>query len=148
MKITQPMPEEAAQIKALEEKTKDERCPICGKPMKVRRGRFGFFLGCTDYPTCKGVAKIWDKTGFKCPNCLASVERRDKPGDIVLKKSRGRGKPFYACTRYPDCTFVMNKKPESQEELDAAFKYWKENPPKPKVKKVYGKRPEAMVAEK
>jgi DNA topoisomerase I len=55
VKVTLPMPEEAAQIKALEEKTKDERCPICGKPMKVTRGRFGFFLGCTDYPKCKGV---------------------------------------------------------------------------------------------
>jgi DNA topoisomerase-1 len=130
VKVTLPMPEEAAQIKALEEKTKDERCPICGKPMKVTRGRFGFFLGCTDYPKCKGIMKIWNKTGFKCPNCLT--------GDIVEKKSRGRGKPFYACTRYPDCTFVMNKKPESEEELQAALKHWRENPPKPK--KVHSKK--------
>jgi DNA topoisomerase I len=143
VKVTLPMPEEAAQIKALEEKTKDELCPICGKPMKVRRGRFGFFLGCTDYPNCKGVSKIWNKTGFKCPNCLTAPEgsplaekvKAGGPGDVVEKKSRGRGKPFYACTRFPDCTFVMNKKPESQEELDAAYKHWKENPPKPKVKK-------------
>jgi DNA topoisomerase I len=135
VKVTLPMPEEAAQIKALEEKTKDERCPICGKPMKVTRGRFGFFLGCVDYPKCKGIMKIWNKTGFKCPNCLASSDRHDKPGDIVEKKSRGRGKPFFACTRYPDCTFVMNKKPESEEELQAALKYWIENPPKPKKEK-------------
>lgn len=135
VKVTLPLPEEAAQIKALEEKTKDERCPICGKPMKVTRGRFGFFLGCTDYPKCKGISKIWNKTGFQCPNCLESPERRDRPGDIVEKKSRGRGKPFFACTRYPDCTFVMNKKPESEEELQAAFKNWKENPPKPKKRK-------------
>jgi DNA topoisomerase-1 len=127
VKVTLPMPEEAAQIKALEEKTKDERCPICGKPMKVTRGRFGFFLGCTDYPKCKGIMKIWNKTGFKCPNC--------KIGDIVEKKSRGRGKPFFACTRYPECTFVMNKKPESEEELQAALKHWIENPPKPKTPK-------------
>ncbi len=124
VKITLPMPEEAAQIKALEEKTKDERCPICGKPMKVRRGRFGFFLGCVDYPTCKGVAKIWDKTGFKCPNC--------KIGDIVLKKSRGRGRPFYACNRWPACTFLMSKKPESEADLAEALKHWQENPPKEK----------------
>ncbi len=140
VKVTLPMPEEAAEIRALEEKTKDERCPLCGKPMKVRRGRFGFFLGCTDYPACKGVSKIWDKTGFKCPACLASPDRSEKPGDIVLKKSRGRGKPFYACTRYPDCTFVMNKKPETQEELDAAFVHWKENPPKAKPKTAARKR--------
>ncbi len=116
-KITLPLPEEAAKIKELTEKTKDERCPICGKDMKVRRGRFGFFLGCVDYPKCKGLSKIWEKTGFKCPNCSI--------GDIVLKKSRGRGKPFYACTRYPDCTFVMNKKPESDAELQEALATWK-----------------------
>jgi DNA topoisomerase-1 len=124
VKVTLPMPEEAAQIKALDEKTKDERCPICGKPMKVRRGRFGFFLGCIDYPTCKGVSKIWEKTGFKCPNC--------KIGDIVLKKSRGRGRPFYACNRWPACTFLMSKKPESEAELAEALKHWQENPPKEK----------------
>jgi DNA topoisomerase-1 len=155
VKVTLPMPEEAAQIKALEEKTQDERCPICLKPMKVRRGRFGFFLGCTDYPKCKGVAKIWDRTGFKCPNCRIKVETGEwKPdesepakntvekliGDIVLKKSRGRGKPFYACTRYPDCTFVMNKKPESEEELQAAYKHWLENPPGEKKKKRAAKK--------
>jgi DNA topoisomerase-1 len=142
VKVTLPMPEEAAQIKELEEKTKGEVCPICGKPMKVRRGRFGFFLGCVDYPTCKGISKIWNKTGFKCPNCLESPERHDKPGDIVEKKSRGRGKPFYACTRYPDCTFLMNKKPESEEELQAALTYWKENPPKPRVIK---EKPRAVL---
>ena len=124
VKVTLPMPEEAAQIKALDEKTKDERCPICGKPMKVRRGRFGFFLGCIDYPTCKGVSKIWDRTGFKCPNC--------KIGDIVLKKSRGRGRPFYACNRWPACTFLMSKKPESETDLAEALKHWQENPPKEK----------------
>lgn len=126
VKVTLPMPEEAAKIKELTEKTRDERCPLCGKPMNVRRGRFGFFLGCSDYPNCKGISKIWNKTGFKCPNC--------KIGDVVEKKSRGRGRPFYACTRYPDCTFVMNKKPESEAELAEALKHWKENPPKPKAK--------------
>ncbi len=112
------MPEEAAKIAELSEKTKGEVCPICGKPMEVKRGRFGFFLGCVDYPKCKGISKIWNKTGFKCPACLASPDRKDKPGDIVEKKSRGRGKAFFACTRFPDCTFVMNLKPESQEQLD------------------------------
>ena len=138
-KVTQPLPEEAAKIKELQEKTKGELCPICEKPMEVKRGRFGYFLGCVDYPKCKGISKIWNKTGFKCPNCLATPERRDKPGDVVEKRGRGRGKPFYACTRYPDCAFVMNKKPETQAELDEGYKYWKENPPKPKALK-YAKK--------
>ena len=138
-KVTQPLPEEAAKIKELQEKTKGELCPICGKPMEVKRGRFGYFLGCVDYPKCKGISKIWNKTGFKCPHCLATPERAEKPGDIVEKRGRGRGKPFYACTRYPDCTFVMNKKPETQAELDEGYKYWKANPPKPKTSK-YAKK--------
>jgi DNA topoisomerase I len=142
-KITQPMPEEAAQIKTLEEKTRDERCPICGKPMQVKRGRFGFFLGCSDYPKCKGISKIWNKTGFKCPHCLKSETRKDKPGDIVEKKSRGRGKPFFACTRFPDCTFVMNTKPENQQQLEEAYGNWLANPPKPK--KVWKKSVKSTV---
>ncbi len=137
-KVTLPMPEEAAKIKELEEKTRGETCPLCSKQMDVKRGRFGFFLGCPDYPKCKGISKIWNKLGFKCPNCLASAERKDKPGDVVEKKSRGRGKPFYACTRFPDCTLIMNKKPESQEELMELYQNWIENPPKPK--KVYKKK--------
>ena len=123
-KTTQPLPEEAAKIKELSEKTKGEKCPICGKEMEVKRGRFGYFLGCVDYPKCKGISKIWNKTGFKCPNCLT--------GDVVERKSRGRGKTFYACNRFPDCNFIMNKKPESEAELQEALKHWKENPPKPK----------------
>ena len=123
-KVTLPLPEEAAKIKQLQEKTAGELCPICGKPLEVKRGRFGYFLGCVDYPKCKGVMKIHNKTGFKCPNCGT--------GDVVEKKSRGRGKVFYACSRFPDCTFLMGKKPESQAELDEALAQWKSKPPKTK----------------
>ena len=134
-KFTQPLPEEAAKIKELEEKTKDERCPICGKPMKVARGRFGYFLGCVDYPKCKGIKKILNKTGFKCPNCRALARdgelAESMTGDVVEKKSRGRGKVFYACSRWPDCTFLMSKKPESETELLEALEIWKSKPKKP-----------------
>jgi DNA topoisomerase-1 len=128
VKVTLPMPEEAAKIKELEGQTQGEVCPICTKPMVVKKGRFGYFLGCADYPKCKGIRKIFVKTGFKCLNCTV--------GEIVQKKSRGRGKIFYACSNYPDCTFLMNKKPESQEELQKMFEDWKANPPKPKKPRV------------
>ncbi len=128
-KVSLPLPEEAAKIKELQEKTQGELCPICSKPMEVKRGRFGYFLGCVDYPTCKGISKIFTKTGFKCPNCIT--------GEVVEKKSRGRGKLFYACSRWPDCTFLMGKKPESEAELQEALKTWKEKPVKPAKK--YGK---------
>jgi DNA topoisomerase-1 len=139
-KVTMPLPEEAAKIAELELKTKGEICPICGKPMEVKRGRFGYFLGCVDYPKCKGIAKIWNKTGFKCPSCLASDARKDKPGDVVEKKSRGRGKPFFACTRWPDCEFIANVKPESETHLQELYKTWLENKDKPKTPKKFGRK--------
>ncbi len=137
-KVTLPMPEEAAKIKELEEKTKGEKCPLCGKNMKVRRGRFGYFLGCVDYPKCKGVLKILDKTGFKCPECLARQSRGEggSTGELVQKKARGR--VFFSCSRYPDCTFITNKKPADEAELEELHKKWKENPPR--ARKVIVKR--------
>jgi ssDNA-binding Zn-finger/Zn-ribbon topoisomerase 1 len=62
-------------------------------------------------------------------------------GDIVEKKGRGRGKPFYACTRYPECTFLMNKKLESQADVDAGFEAWKNKPATP-AKKTRAKKKE------
>lgn len=140
-KVTMPLPEEAAKIAELTEKTKGETCPVCGKAMEVKRGRFGYFLGCIDYPKCKGISKIWNKTGFKCPACIASDTRTDKPGDVVEKKGRGRGKPFYACTRWPDCEFIINVKPETQEQLDEQYKIWLENKATPRPLRGAGEKP-------
>ena len=131
-KITLPLPEEAAQIKALEEKTKGELCHICGKNMEIKRGKFGFFLGCVDYPKCKGITKIVTRIGIKCPAC-----RQAGPtaliGDLIERKWRGR--IFYGCMRYPDCAFTMNKLTTNDAELQDALKKWKEKPKKPlKVK--------------
>ena len=139
-KITKPLPEEEAQIKALEEKTKDERCPICNSPMNVQRGRFGFFLGCSRYPECKGIRKILNKIGYKCPNCGI--------GDVVEKKARGRGKPFYACSRYPDCEFVINKKPESEAELKELWEAQKNKPKKKAAGNAAAKSPAFKSAAK
>lgn len=139
-KVTMPLPEEAAKIAELTEKTKGEVCPVCGKAMEVKRGRFGYFLGCIDYPTCKGISKIWNKTGFKCPACVASDNRKDKPGDVVEKKGRGRGKPFYACTRWPDCEFITNIKPETEAQLDEQYTVWLDNKDKPKTPKKFTRK--------
>ena len=128
VKVPLPLPEEAAKIEELKEKTKGEHCPLCGKPMEVKRGRFGFFLGCGDYPKCKGIKKIFTKIGFLCPVCLASEERKEKPGELVEKRARGRKNIFFGCSRYPDCTFLINKKPESEKELNELFEKYKTSP--------------------
>ena len=113
--------------KKLEEEYSGKMCPDCSKPLIVKRGRFGYFLGCTDYPACKGISKIVSRTGFKCPNC--------KTGDVIEKKSRGRGKIFYACSRWPECDFLMSKKPETEAEIAEAFALWQTKPLKKSSKK-------------
>ena len=74
-----------------------ENCPECGKPLVLKNGRFGEFIACSGYPACKYTRPVLVKTGAVCPKC--------GKGDVVKRKSR-KGKPFYGCSRYPDCDFV------------------------------------------
>jgi DNA topoisomerase-1 len=91
-------------IEIAKEETIDRTCPRCGKPMQIRFGRFGKFVGCTGYPECREVQplKLPEPIGVKCPDC--------EVGEVVLKFSRKR-KPFYSCNRYPSCKFVSWDKP-------------------------------------
>ena len=84
--------------------TTDEVCEKCGKPMLVRFGRFGKFLGCSGYPECKTITPLIKpaKLGVACPDCDG--------GEILEKRSR-RGKIFYSCNRYPDCKFASWDRP-------------------------------------
>lgn len=84
-------------------------CKLCGGQMVGKVGRFGKYLACENYPTCKNTESLLITTGVACPTC--------KEGAIVEKKSK-RGKVFYACSRYPDCTQAYWNKPVT--EVDAA----------------------------
>lgn len=99
-------PEQDEKLKALQEKHKDEVCEKCGGPMVIKTGRFGPFLGCSNYPTCKSIKNlnISDGPTITCPVC--------KKGNIVQKRSR-RG-IFWACDRYPDCKTAFNSKPTGE----------------------------------
>ncbi len=83
-------------------------CEKCGRPMALRRSRYGAFYGCTGYPECKNLRKIGPAppepkgTGVPCPEC--------GKGEIQEKRSR-RGKIFFSCSRYPDCKFALWKRP-------------------------------------
>lgn len=87
----------------LDEKT-DEVCDKCGKPMLKKLGRFGFFLACSGFPECHNTKSI---PLAKCP-CKGCN------GDIVERKTKGRGKSFFGCTNYPKCTFISHFKPIDQ----------------------------------
>jgi DNA topoisomerase-1 len=83
----------------------DVPCPKCGKPMVKRSGRFGPFLGCSDYPKCRGIKNLAEQEYGTCPKC--------GEGQVVSKRTK-RGKTFYSCNRYPDCDFAVWQAPLSQ----------------------------------
>jgi DNA topoisomerase-1 len=72
-------------------------CEKCGQPMALKRGRYGEFLACSGYPTCKSTRPV--AVTMACPE-------EGCTGHIVRRKSR-RGRTFYGCTNYPDCTFSV-----------------------------------------
>ncbi|HEX6737528.1 MAG TPA: topoisomerase DNA-binding C4 zinc finger domain-containing protein, partial [Vicinamibacteria bacterium] len=81
----------------------DETCPECGKPLTWRRGRFGPFVACSNYPECKYIKKKEAKEiGLTCPEC--------GQGAVVERKGRW-GRSFYGCKRYPECRFTAYHRP-------------------------------------
>ena len=80
-----------------------ENCPECQSPLVIRKGRFGEFTACSNYPTCKYIKKeerVMVEVG-DCPKC---------DGKIIEKKTR-KGKIFYGCSKYPKCDFASWDKP-------------------------------------
>lgn len=82
-------------VKVPDEET-DEICEICGKPMLIKLGRFGRFLGCSGFPECTNTKKIIKPTGGMCPKCGKN---------ILLKKSK-KGRKYYGCEDNPTCDFM------------------------------------------
>ncbi|WP_420644187.1 type I DNA topoisomerase [Candidatus Leptofilum sp.] len=75
-------------------------CPNCGNELLYREGRYGRFIGCSNFPKCRHTEQLLNKIGVTCPNGGEMVERRTR-----------RGRVFYGCSRYPDCEFSSWKKP-------------------------------------
>jgi DNA topoisomerase-1 len=80
-------------------------CPVCGNPLLYKYGRFGKFIGCSNYPDCRHTEPLVEKLGIACPQC-----GEQHGGEIVVKRSRA-GRTFYGCARYPACDFTSWKKP-------------------------------------
>jgi len=84
-------------------KTTGELCPNCNSDLVIRRGKYGMFTACSNYPECKYIKQ--DKKEeieiIKCPNC---------DGKIILKKTK-KGKDFYGCNNFPKCKTAYWDKP-------------------------------------
>ena len=80
-----------------------ETCPDCGSPLVKRKGKYGEFVACSNYPECKYIKKEETKVVeiCDCPNC---------DGKIIERKSH-KGKTFYGCNHYPKCKTAYWDKP-------------------------------------
>ncbi|MCU0845435.1 MAG: type I DNA topoisomerase, partial [Spirochaetes bacterium] len=86
----------------LDEET-DEVCEKCGRKMLKKLGKFGFFLACSGFPECRNAKSL--PLG-KCP--VDACE-----GDVVKRQAK-KGRPFHACSRYPECTFMTREVPSNK----------------------------------
>ncbi|EDP6893347.1 type I DNA topoisomerase [Campylobacter lari] len=95
----------------------DETCPDCGGELAIRKGRYGEFIACLNFPKCKYSRNLKQETqneeksekklntiGVKCPSC--------QEGEIVERFSK-RGK-FYGCSAYPKCNYISKYKPSEE----------------------------------
>ncbi len=83
-----------------------EKCPECDSDLVIRRGKYGEFTACSNYPECKYIKQEKKEivTICKCPKC---------DGDIIEKKTR-RGKVFYGCNKYPKCDVALWDEPTGE----------------------------------
>lgn len=90
-----------------EETAEPEVCELCGKPMQLKRGRFGPFLGCTGYPECRNIRKI-GKTGVAAPAPVPLDEKCPVDGAQLVKRF-GRFGEFISCSNYPKCKYIKQE---------------------------------------
>lgn len=84
------------------------RCPICEKPMRLRRGRFGQFYGCEDYPGCKGIRNLQQRLMYRDANGDVKPFRSPTDPTAFLEQRTSRyGKPFVGSTGYPNDAFAV-----------------------------------------
>lgn len=82
-------------------------CPTCEDgDLVIKYGRFGKFIGCSNYPECRHTEQYVEYVGMRCPQC-----GEEHGGELVVKKTR-RGRTFYGCVRYPDCDYSTWKLPK------------------------------------
>ncbi len=78
-----------------------EACEKCGGAMVIKHGRYGKFIACSSFPTCRNTKPYLVKVGVPCPEC---------GGELVERRTR-KGRTFYGCASYPECEFSTWNRP-------------------------------------
>ncbi|MFC2491280.1 MAG: type I DNA topoisomerase [Campylobacter curvus] len=97
-----------------------EKCPQCGGELVKRKGRYGEFIACSNFPKCKYSRNITSEansdTGAQTaePKAKKELVKLDVPcpkcGGVIVERFSRRGK-FYGCANYPKCDFISNYEP-------------------------------------
>ncbi len=96
--------EETMEKVAIADQKTGEKCEKCGHDMIIKWGRYGKFIACSNFPTCRNTMPYLEKIGVTCPEC---------GGDLVEKRTRKK-RVFYGCSNYPECNFVSWSRPLPQ----------------------------------
>jgi len=89
----------------------NEVCEKCGKPMIIRRSRFGRFMACSGFPECKNAKSLKEENpeeeaaASTCPKC--------NEGKVIPRRTKKK-RIFYGCSRYPDCDYATWTKPGTE----------------------------------
>ena len=90
-----------------------QKCPDCEDgDLLVKYGRWGKFIGCSNYPDCKHTEPYLEYTGVTCPEC-----GEEHGGELVVRKTR-KGRTFFGCSRYPECEYSTWKLPKKDDRDD------------------------------
>ena len=93
--------EEVEKITIKDEET-DVVCDKCGRHMVIKYGPHGKFLACPGFPECRNTKPYIEYAGFLCPSC----------GRECIKRRSKKGRIFYSCSGYPDCSYMTWTKPK------------------------------------
>ena len=97
----------STEVAQVGEESEPEACELCGKPMQMKRGRFGPFLGCTGYPECRNIRKI-GKSGVAAPPPVPLDEKCPVDGAQLVRRF-GRFGEFVSCSNYPKCKYIKQE---------------------------------------
>jgi DNA topoisomerase-1 len=90
----------------------DETCPKCGKPLNIRLGRRGRFIGCSGYPECDYTRNVDDERGAEEPEIVEGRSCPECQSPLIVRT--GRNGKFIGCSGYPSCTYTEPlEKPEA-----------------------------------
>jgi DNA topoisomerase-1 len=103
----EPPPAVDAAASASDGEEEIENCELCGKPMQLKRGRFGPFYGCSGYPECKNIRKI--STSGKVSAPPQPLDEKCPLDDAQLVKRWGRFGEFISCSNYPKCKYIKQE---------------------------------------